>query len=323
MPSPYTVAHDPADKTTNGSMEMSLGGKQIKATLQIASVSKSGTQVGYVEVISFGGLHITDAMFKGGAKGSASTTNGKISWSKINGITVALLDAPKIHGVEYLRDELMIAVLAETSRTAKEIAIALMSVTGGSSGNPIDLASGRHSTAWLKPGISYVVPAGWSATDTVNRLGLTNGIGDGGVFVFSSPQALSQGVDCPTAAEPGVGHTAADLVQWIKGLPGLTVSTPKQVSIGRRQATELELRVASKWTSTCPFSNGLHAVPLFYDATAELGWWMAGDEILRLDILDAPGGGTVVIDIDSFDGTSYPGLLSVGDTITKSITFTK
>ena len=42
---------------------------------------------------------------------------------------------------------------------------------------------------------------------------------------------------------------------------------------------------------------------------------------LRLDLLDVPGGGTVVVDIDAFDGSLYDDFVKVAAPIVSSLYF--
>ena len=48
---------------------------------------------------------------------------------------------------------------------------------------------------------------------------------------------------------------------------------------------------------------------------------MAGSERLRLSLLDVPGGGTVVVDIDAFDGSLMEELLPAAAPIVGSFSF--
>ena len=56
-------------------------------------------------------------------------------------------------------------------------------------------------------------------------------------------------------------------------------------------------------------------------ADAKVYWVVAGTERLRLDLLDVPGGGTVVVDIDTFDGALWEPLLAAATPIVQSLVF--
>jgi hypothetical protein len=100
----------------------------------------------------------------------------------------------------------------------------------------------------------------------------------------------------------------------------LAVGTPRLVTVGGLRGTEIDLQIATGWTPSCPFANGLPTVPLFVGAD-QLRWVIAGSEQLRLTLLDVPGGGTVVVDIDAFDGSLMAGLLDQATPIVNSFVF--
>ena len=142
-----------------------------------------------------------------------------------------------------------------------------------------------------------------------------------GIHLFRDPLPASQDPACPTTAQPGVGATSIALVQWIRGLPGLTVSAPRIVTVGGLRGTEIDVAIAPGWTTSCPFAGGAPTVPLFVSADGELRWVIAGSERLRLDLLDVPGGGTVVVDVDAFDGALWEPLLADATPIVQSLVF--
>jgi hypothetical protein len=142
-----------------------------------------------------------------------------------------------------------------------------------------------------------------------------------GIHLFRDPRAASQDASCPTAPQAGVGTQSTDLVRWIRGLPGLTVSNPKIVTVGGLRGTEIDVRIADGWTASCSFANGLPTVPLFVGSTGSLRWVVAGTERLRLDLLDVPAGGTVVVDQDAFEGAQMDSLLAAAAPIMASLSF--
>ncbi len=93
------------------------------------------------------------------------------------------------------------------------------------------------------------------------------------------------------------------------------------MTVGGLRGTELDVAIASGWKASCPFANGLPTVPLFVGSDGQLRWVIAGSERLRLDLLDVPGGGTVVVDTDTFDGTLWDQLLAVATPIVQSFRF--
>jgi hypothetical protein len=81
-----------------------------------------------------------------------------------------------------------------------------------------------------------------------------------GVYVLLDPVAAS--TTCEEEPEPGVGHSTAQLADWLEGLPGLDVSGRTAVTIGGLEGIQMDLAVRPTWTKTCPFSEGMPAVPL-------------------------------------------------------------
>lgn len=188
---------------------------------------------------------------------------------------------------------------------------------------PQPLAPGTYTTASFVPTVSYTVPPGWTnPTDSAAYVNLMP-VGDesNGIHLFHNPEALAQASDCPTSAEPGVGTSSLELVTWIRSLKGLSVSQPALATIGGLSATSIDIAIAPTWTQSCPFANGLPTVPLLFGAAQQLRWVVAGSERLRLHLVDVPGQGTVIVDLDSFDGTGFAGLLSTAAPIVKSLSF--
>jgi len=197
---------------------------------------------------------------------------------------------------------------------------------GGSSPTPTSLpvlSPGTHTTQAFQPATAYTVPDGWvNRADIADYFSITPAIDENnGVHLFHNAQALSQDASCPTAAQPGVGASAAALAAWIGSLKGLNVSPPAMVTVSGLPATRIDISILASWTRSCPFANGLPVVPLLYRPGTSLGWWLAGSEKLRLFLVDVPGQGTVIVDLDSFDGAGFGDLLTVGTGIVKSLQF--
>jgi len=62
-------------------------------------------------------------------------------------------------------------------------------------------------------------------------------------------------------------------------------------------------------------------VPLITSKTAGYHWIIVGNERLRLYVLDLPGGGTVIVDVDAYDGTQYDALIKSAAPIVRSMQF--
>ena len=195
----------------------------------------------------------------------------------------------------------------------------------GSGASPVAsaLPPGTYTSRAFKPAVTYTLPEGWqNPDDLADHLALIPaGSQVAGIFLFRDPRAMSQDPTCPTKPEPGVGGLSTELVAWIRSRPGLVVSDLKMVTVGGLRGVEIEVAIADGWTPSCPFANGLPAVPLFVGSTGSLRWVVAGSERLRLDILDAPGGGTIVVDVDAFDGSLFADLVAAAAPIVRSFAF--
>jgi hypothetical protein len=188
---------------------------------------------------------------------------------------------------------------------------------------PPALAPGTYTSAAFQPAVTYTVPDGWRvASDSSDYFALQPVNSEiTGIHFFRDPQAASQDPSCPTSAEPGVGTLSLELATWIRSLPGFVASSPRMVTVGGLRGVELDLALNTGWTASCPFANGVPTVPLFVGSNGGLRWVVAGNERLRLDLLDVPGGGTVVVDIDAFDGTLFDELLVAATPIVQSLKF--
>jgi hypothetical protein len=189
---------------------------------------------------------------------------------------------------------------------------------------PRALEAGTYRSQSFQPQVTFTLPEGWYLpADTPDYLGLQPVSNELiGVHLFRDPLPGSQDLACTTAQEPGVGTAALAIVTWARSLPGLVTSTPRPVTIGGLTGIEIDLAIADGWTASCPFANGLPTVPLFVGQTGEsFRWVIAGSERLRLSLFDLPGGGTLVVDVDAYDGSYMDALLTVATPIVASLEF--
>ena len=184
------------------------------------------------------------------------------------------------------------------------------------------MPAGTYTTSAFQPALTFTVPDGWElVSDTPSWVHLQpSGSPDLGIYLFRDAFALSQDPSCPTTAEPGVGKTSSELIAWLRSLPGVTSSSPALVTVGGLRGASLDLGIKDGWTTSCPFANGVPTTPLVRNDGIER-WVLAGTERLRFYILDVPGGGTVIIDVDDFEGSQIDTLLAGAAPIIKSFQF--
>ena len=221
-----------------------------------------------------------------------------------------------------------------TSRSSLGLVIAMAVAAGCGGGSPSPtsaptaaraaLPAGAHHSTAFRPPVTVTLPGGWLvADDAADYFALEPVSSDAvGIHVFRSPRAASQDVACPTTVTPDVGLTAKDLVDWIQANPGFNVGAPISATVGNLSGYQIDVAIVAGWSPSCPFANGTPTVPLFVNATdPSFRWVVAGTERLRLDILDLPGNGTVVVDIDAFDGSLMDALLANATPIVSGMSF--
>ena len=185
------------------------------------------------------------------------------------------------------------------------------------------MPAGTYASKAFKPTVTFTVPAGWDNPDDAPDYLRIRPVGSDvvGIHLFRDPIAASQDKACPETAEPGVGGTSSQLATWIRGLPGLIVSDPKMATVGGLRGVELDIGIRDGWTTSCSFANGAPTVPLFVGQKASYRWIVAGAERLRIYLLDVPSGGTVVVDVDDFDGSLIDRFLAQAAPIVASLSF--
>lgn len=187
------------------------------------------------------------------------------------------------------------------------------------------LPAGTYTSKAFVPAVTYTLPSGWSNPDDGPSYFhiAPAGAQDEGVYVFRDVVAMSQDPSCPDSGAAGVGKSARELATWMSSLPGVVASDPKTATLGGLSGYVLDLGIKDTWKQSCSFANGLPTVPLFYNPSAGFHWVMAGSERLRLFLLDVPAGGTVVVDIDAFDGSLIDRLLTDATPIVSSMSFAR
>jgi hypothetical protein len=193
--------------------------------------------------------------------------------------------------------------------------------TDGSLETP--LPAGQHSSTVFQPAVTFTLPEGWIvADDTAGYLQLRPANQDLlGIHVFRGATAASQDASCPIEPAPGVGTSSVALVTWMRGLDGLLASSPALVQIGGLRGSSIDLGIANGWTTSCPFANGVPTVPLLVEQGTGLRWVLAGSERLRLYLLDLPGGDTVLVDIDDFEGSQLAAFMGQAVPVVTSMSF--
>ncbi len=218
-------------------------------------------------------------------------------------------------------------------RGLASLAIAITVAACGASGPPDEaqataqpgptaMPAGTYTTSNFQPSLTFTVPDGWVlAQDSALYLNLRPANSDViGIHLFRDPSAASQDATCAAAPEPGVGRTSSELAAWIRSLPGLVSSTPAMATVGGLPGVSIDTGLQAEWAQSCPFANGVPSVPLFNSPQID-HWVVVGNERLRMYLLDVPGGGTVVVDLDAFDGDQISDLINMALPIIQTFEF--
>jgi hypothetical protein len=184
------------------------------------------------------------------------------------------------------------------------------------------MPAGTYTTVSFSPAMTFTVPDGWVMAEDSPLYAVLMPASNAmiGLHVFRDPKAASQDSTCAASPEPGIGGTSSELVKWISARPGLVVSTPAMATIGGLPGVAIDVALRADWTQPCPFSDGTPAVPLFNSPAID-HWVVVGNERLRLYLLDLPGGGTIVVNQDAFDGDQIEDLISSSSGLLRSLQF--
>ncbi len=195
----------------------------------------------------------------------------------------------------------------------------------GDGPTPSPMPAGTYTSSGFQPAVTFTVPDGWAKpVDSAPYLQLIPAGSEVlGIHLFRDAVAASQDPACPATPEPGVGGTSTELVAWLRGRPGLDVGPPLMVTVGGLRGVSVDVAIKAGWTASCPFAGGSPTVPLITSKTAAYHWVIVGNERLRFYVLDLPGGGTVIVDVDAYDGTQFDALASSAAPIVRSMQFAK
>jgi hypothetical protein len=200
-----------------------------------------------------------------------------------------------------------------------------------SCGGPLEL--GQYRADYFDPTIAFEIASpGWTWSYSGNfQMFAGDSSADGhspdGINFFLEPSISSQ--DCedapagPGAAEPGVGRSVSDLVEWLRAAPGLATNDPAPVTVGGLDGVRVDLQLDPAWKRKCFFSEGQPAVPLIFSG-AEVGgydWAIIPEMSMRWYILDSEDG-VIIVDIeDNPGGLSRDDLYRTGGEIIDSLVF--
>ena len=119
--------------------------------------------------------------------------------------------------------------------------------------------------------------------------------------------------NCVLGPQPGIGHTAADIVGALSRRPGLATTGADDITVAGLAGRQIDFTIAPGWKKSCDWWGDPKApvVPLI-GAFDDKNFWLynavtKGEEY-RYIVLDTPGGGNVVIAITAVDPERLQGV---------------
>lgn len=221
------------------------------------------------------------------------------------------------------------ASTSPTSRPSPTVAPSPSATPGPSNAAVGNLAAGPGESRSFDYPFTYTIPAigSWRSMEDypfvveIQPQGAKPG---DGIAVWAAVYVASQDAACSESPDPGRGHKAADFIDLLSTHPGIVASTPAAVTIGGLKGSLVDVALASSWKTACPFSEGEPTVPVLTDSVpGSSGFYLGllGTERARLIFLDATDGETILIYIDSVDGTTFDAIVAQSMPIVESFVF--
>jgi hypothetical protein len=195
------------------------------------------------------------------------------------------------------------------------------------------LQPGRHDATRFRPfafgatgRLTYTVPTGWVGTsmnDGLFVLGKPGIVDNAEVSLISNAYASDQVAPCSeNRGAAGIGRTPAALAEWLRTIPGLSVSTPVPTTIGGLSGLMVDLAVAPGQGPAC--APGLYTFSL--SGSDDGGWSsrlsLSGTERARYVLLDRGDGTSLVIEIHA-PSSDWDAFLADADVVVNGLQFTR
>jgi hypothetical protein len=178
----------------------------------------------------------------------------------------------------------------------------------------------------FRPVAHLEMPDGWVIPgDVLRNFTLAPPAGSseagGSIGVMTAPFVSFADGDCEGQAPAGVGTSIAEVVAALAGDPRLAATPPQAVTIGDRTGQMLDVQIASDWTGTCGWSEGMPAVLLLSATDTGPASGLRGTERARLIFLDVEDA-VVSINVGTSDGSKFDAFVAQAMPIVESMRFT-
>ena len=195
------------------------------------------------------------------------------------------------------------AATAASSPRASTIATPSVATASRSVASASPSAAAATKVSWTFGGS---LPPGWTEED-----GAFSRSESAYVEVLTDRSLMS--ANCVLGPQPGIGHTAADIVGALSRRPGLATTGADDITVAGLAGRQIDFTIAPGWKKSCEWWGDPKApiVPLI-GAFDDKNFWLynavtKGEEY-RYIVLDTPGGGNVVIAITAVDPERLQGV---------------
>ena len=118
---PYELVFNPSNPALSANFNFEMGSVNVTETMSGREIHQRGTVVGLAYVLEITGIPMSEAVFEGGARGAAANTNGKLTYGKVLGHTVAYVVTKQVSFALYLHHDVIVMVGAQTLSLTKTL----------------------------------------------------------------------------------------------------------------------------------------------------------------------------------------------------------
>jgi hypothetical protein len=164
------------------------------------------------------------------------------------------------------------------------------------------LTPGNQHSAFLRPALTYTVPAGWLNSydqgdgyqlmedNQANRACVESQTPTCELLTLNRDMRVGA-ANCSGDAAPGASLTASRIATALAARPGLTVTKPVEVMVGGLHGLQIDVEVAADWATACPDRGDTPSVATFMNSHDH--WASVKGDRSRFILLDIPGAGTI------------------------------
>lgn len=119
--SPYTLVFNPANPALKADFSFQMGAVTVTEAMRGREIHQRGKAIGFAFSLEITGIPMSDAAFEGGARGAASNTGGKLTYSKVLGHKVAYVVAKAASFALFLHHDVMVMVGSDSLSLTKTL----------------------------------------------------------------------------------------------------------------------------------------------------------------------------------------------------------